>query len=118
MDLTAREPIHVQVVASAPLLRAGLERAVLAAGLQPTHSGVPAAIGLHSADTPPTRATVDLSVGANLVTIALMAPPERLVWTAVWELLGELFDTLTSFSEPSWLRDLYATRSPRSPGQG
>ena len=99
MDPTAREPIHVQVVASAPLLRAGLERAVLAAGLQPTHSGAPAAIGLHSADSPPTHATVDLSVGANRVTIALRAPPERLVWTAVWELLAELFDTVAKLQQ-------------------
>ena len=94
MDLTAHEPIHVQVVASAPLLRAGLERAVLAAGLQPTHSGVPAAIGLHSADTPPTHATVDLSVGANMVMVVLAAVPDRRVWTAVGELLGELFDSV------------------------
>jgi hypothetical protein len=35
---------------------------------------------------------VDLSVGANLVTIALTAVPDRETWTAVWELLGELFD--------------------------
>ncbi len=88
----AREPVDVQVVASAPLLRAGLERATLAAGLQLTHSGAPAAIGLHSADTPPTCATVDLSVGANLVTIALTALPAQETWKAVWGLLSELFD--------------------------
>jgi hypothetical protein len=93
MDPVARQPVSVQVVASAPLLRAGLERAALAAGLQPTHSEAPAAIGLHSSDTAPTRATVDLSVGANLVTIALTAVPGRETWTAVWGLLAELLDS-------------------------
>jgi hypothetical protein len=92
MDPTAREPLRVQVVASAPLLRVGLERAALAAGLQLSNLQAPAAIGLHSADTPPTRATVDLSVGANLATITLTAVPDRETWTAVRELLGQLFD--------------------------
>jgi hypothetical protein len=93
MGQLAREPAHVQIVASAPLLRAGLERAALAAGLQPTHSEAPAAvIGLHSSDTAPTHATVDLSVGANLVTITLTAAPRPETWSAVWGLLAELFD--------------------------
>jgi hypothetical protein len=92
MDPTPGEPVHVQVVASAPMLRVGLERATLAAGLQLANPEAPTAIGLHSADTLPTRATVDLSVGANVVTIALTAVPDRETWMAVWELLGELFD--------------------------
>jgi hypothetical protein len=92
MDPTPGDPVHVQVVASAPMLRVGLERAALAAGLQLANPEAPTAIGLHSADTLPTRAAVDLSVGANLVTIALTAVPDRETWTAVWELLGELFD--------------------------
>jgi hypothetical protein len=36
---------------------------------------------------------VDLSVGANLVTIVLTAVPDRQTWTAVWRLLAELVDT-------------------------
>jgi hypothetical protein len=58
-------PIRVLVVASAPLLHVELERAVLAAGLQPTSNKTGAAIGLHSADTAPTGAGMDLSVGAT-----------------------------------------------------
>jgi hypothetical protein len=82
------------VVASAPLLRAGLERAVLAAGLQPTSDTAVAAIGLHTPDTAPTGIGMDLSVGANQVTIALTAIPEPEIWRAVWALLAELFDTV------------------------
>jgi len=83
------------IVASAPLLRAGLERAVLAAGLQPTRDTAVAAIGLHTADTAPTGTGMDLSVGDNQVTIVLTAIPKRETWTAAWMLLGELFDTAT-----------------------
>jgi hypothetical protein len=82
-------------VASAPLLRVGLERAVLSAGLQLTSDKAVAAIGLHTADTAPTDASMDLSVGANQVTIALTTIPKRETWTAAWVLLGELFDTAT-----------------------
>jgi hypothetical protein len=80
------------VVASAPLLRAGLERAVLTAGLQLTSDQAAAAIGLHPADTVRSDASVDLSVGANQVTIALSSVPTREIWMAVWVVLGELFD--------------------------
>jgi hypothetical protein len=80
------------VVANAPLLRVGLERAALTAGLLLTSDQAAAAIGLHPADTAPTDASTDLSVGANQVTIALTAIPNRETWMAVWVLLGELFD--------------------------
>lgn len=92
VDQTASQPVRAQILASAPLLRAGLERAALAAGLQLTEEAQPT-IGLHSSDTGPTRATLDLSVGANLVTIVLTAVPDRQTWTAVWRLLAELVDT-------------------------
>jgi hypothetical protein len=82
-------------MASAPLLRAGLERAVLTAGLQPTSDTAVAAIGLHTADTAPTRTAMDLSVGANQVTIALTAIPEPEIWRAVGALLPELFDAVS-----------------------
>ena len=95
MDRAPRAPIHVVVVASAPLLRAGLERAVLAAGLQLTSDRAAAAVGLHPPDTAPTGTHLDLSVDANQVTIALAAIPERELWSAVWTLLGELFDVVT-----------------------
>jgi hypothetical protein len=95
MDRASRAPIHVVVVASAPLLRAGLERAVLAAGLQLTSDHAVAAIGLHPLDTSPTSTRLDLSVGANQVTIALSAIPQRELWSAVWTLLFELFDAVT-----------------------
>jgi hypothetical protein len=81
------------VVASAPLLRVGLERAVLAAGLQLTSDKAVAAIGLHTADTVPTQTGMDLSVGANQVIIALTAIPEPQTWSAAWALLAELLDT-------------------------
>ncbi len=87
--------MHAVVAASAPLLRVGLERAVLAAGLQLTNQKAHAAIGLHTPDTPPTAASIDLSVDANRVTIALTAIPKRETWTAVWTLLAELLDAAT-----------------------
>jgi hypothetical protein len=80
------------VVANVPLLRVGLERAVLTAGLQLTSDQTAAAIGLHPADTAPTDASMDLSVGANHVTITVTAIPRRETWMAVWVLLSELFD--------------------------
>jgi hypothetical protein len=92
MDRAPGAPIHASVVANAPLLRVGLERAALTAGLLLTSDQAAAAIGLHPADTAPTDASTDLSVGANQVTIALTAIPNRETWMAVWVLLGELFD--------------------------
>jgi hypothetical protein len=82
------------VVASAPLLRAGLERAALVAGLQLASEQAAGAIGLHTPDTAPTNASVDLTVGANHVTIAFTALPEPATWAAVWALLAELFDAV------------------------
>jgi hypothetical protein len=92
MDRAPGSPIYALVVASAPLLRAGLERAVLTTGLQLTSDQAAAAIGLHPADTVPTDASMDLSVGANQVTITLTAIPTREIWMVVRVLLGELFD--------------------------
>ena len=92
MDPVPGAPLRVLVVASAPLLRVGLERAVRAAGLQPTPDKTIAAIGLHTADTAPTQTGTDLGVGANRVTVALTAIPEPPTWSAVWALLAELFD--------------------------
>jgi hypothetical protein len=94
MDRSPGGPIHALVVASVPLLRVGLERAVLAAGLQLTSEKAVAAIGLHSPDMAPTGIGMDLSVGANQVTIALTAIPEPETWSAVWALLPELFDAV------------------------
>jgi hypothetical protein len=88
-------PIRALVVASAPLLRVGLERAVLAAGLELTGEKAAAAIGLHTVDTAPTETGMDLSVGANQVTIALTAIPEPDTWRAAWALLAELLDTVS-----------------------
>jgi hypothetical protein len=95
MDPVPGAPIRVLVVASAPLLRVGLERAVRVAGLEPTSDETGAAIGLHTADTAPTETGTDLSVGANRVTIALTAIPEPPTWSAVWALIAELFDRVT-----------------------
>jgi hypothetical protein len=95
MDPVPGTPIRVLVVASAPLLRVGLERAVRVAGLQPTSDKTGAAIGLHTADTAPTETGMDLSVAANQVTIALTAIPEPPTWSAVWALIAELFDRVT-----------------------
>jgi hypothetical protein len=95
-------PIRVLVVASAPLLRVGLERAVLAAGLQPTSDKTGAAIGLHTADTAPTQTGIDLSVGANQVTITLTAIPKPQTWSAAWALLPELFDAVAPSPDRTW----------------
>jgi hypothetical protein len=87
------------VVASAPMLRVGLERAVLAAGLQLTSDKAVAVIGLYTADTAPTKTGMDLSVGANQVTIALTAIPEPGTWSAVRALLAELLDSVSSSAD-------------------
>jgi hypothetical protein len=96
MDRAPGAPIHALVVASAPLLRVGLERAVLAAGLQLTSDKAVAVIGLHTADTASTETGMDLSVGANQVTIALTAIPAPGTWSAVRALLAELLDSVSS----------------------
>jgi hypothetical protein len=95
MDRSLGPPIRALVVASAPLLRVGLERAVLAAGLELASEEAVAAIGLHTADTAPTGTGMDLSVGANQVTITLTAIPEPETWSAAWALLTELFDAVS-----------------------
>jgi hypothetical protein len=87
-------PLRVLIVASAPLLRVGLERAILAAGLQPTSDKADAAIGLYSADTAPPGTSMDLCVGANHVAITLTSIPELQTWSAAWALLPELFDAV------------------------
>jgi hypothetical protein len=92
MDRAPETAIHAVVVASAPLLRAGLERAVLAAGLKLTSEQAVAAIGLHTPGTVPTGTGMDFSVGANQVTIALTRIPQPETWRSAWALLGELFD--------------------------
>jgi hypothetical protein len=95
MHPTPAAPIRALVVASAPLLRVGLERAVLAAGLQLTSEQAVAAIGLHTPDTTPTETGMDLSVGANQVTFALTTIPEPQTWSAAWVLLAELLDPIS-----------------------
>jgi hypothetical protein len=92
MDRAPGAPIQASVVADAPLLQVGLERAALTAGLQLASDQAAAAIGLHPTDTAPTDVSMDLSVGANQVTITLTAIPTRETWMAAWVLLGELFD--------------------------
>jgi hypothetical protein len=87
-------PIRVLVVASAPLLHVGLERAVLATGLQLTSDKTGAAIGLHTVDTASTETGMNLSVGANQVTITLTAIAKPQTWSAAWALLPELFDAV------------------------
>jgi hypothetical protein len=101
MDRGPGAPIQAVVVASAPLLRVGLERAVLAAGLQLVTEQAAPAIGLHTPDTAPTDASMDLTVGSNHITIALTAIPEPATWTAVWALLAELLDAAAEEKEPS-----------------
>jgi hypothetical protein len=96
MDRAPGAPIHALIVASAPLLRVGLERAVLAAGLQLTSDKAVATIGLHTADTDPTETGMDLSVGANQVSIVVTAIPEPGTWSAVRALLAELLDSVSS----------------------
>jgi hypothetical protein len=85
--------IGARVVAAAPLLRAGLERAALAAGLRVADTAEAATIGLRSPDTGPTHAMVDVCIDADHVTIALATVPDPETWARILALLNELLDT-------------------------
>jgi hypothetical protein len=52
--------------------------------------GASADIGLHTPDTALTDATIDVSAGANQVTIALTHPARTRDRRTVWALLAEL----------------------------
>ncbi len=93
MSETRGVPIGVHVVAAAPLLRAGLERAALAAGLRVADTAEAAAIGLRSPNTGPTHAVVDVCADADHVTITLAAVPDPETWARILALLYELLDT-------------------------
>jgi hypothetical protein len=86
-------PIGAHVVAAAPLLRAGLKRAALAAGLRVTDTAEAATIGLRSPNTGPTHLVVDVCVDADHVTITLAAVPDPEAWARTLALLRELLDT-------------------------
>ena len=70
------------------------ERGFLAASLQLTSEQAVADIGLHTPDTALTDATIDVSAGANQVTIALTHPARARDRRTVWALLAELFDAV------------------------
>lgn len=93
MAETTGVAIGVRVVAAAPLLRAGLERAALAAGLRVADTAAAATIGLRSPNTGPTHAVVDVCADADHVTITLAAAPDPETWARILALLHELLDT-------------------------
>jgi hypothetical protein len=86
-------PIGVRVVAAAPLLRAGLERAALAAGLRVADTAEAVTIGLRSPNTGSIHAVVDVCADADHVTITLAAVPDPETWARILALLHELLDT-------------------------
>jgi len=85
-------PVGARVVAAAPLLQAGLERAARAAGLRIAGRKETAAIGLRSPDSGPTPAAVDICADAAQVTITLAAVPDPETWSRLLALLHELLD--------------------------
>jgi hypothetical protein len=85
-------PVGARVVAAAPLLQAGLERAARAAGLRIAGREETATIGLRSPNTGPTHAVVDICADATHVTITLAAVPDPETWSRLLALLHELLD--------------------------
>jgi hypothetical protein len=84
--------VGARVVAAAPLLRAGLERAARAAGLRVAAGEEPATIGLRSSNAEPAHAEVDVCADARQVTITLAAVPDPKTWSSLLALLHELLD--------------------------
>jgi hypothetical protein len=91
MSEASSGPVGARVVASAPLLQAGLERAARAAGLR---VGVEeqATIGIRSPNAGPTHAAVDVCADATQVTITLAAVPDPETWSRLLALLHQLVD--------------------------
>jgi hypothetical protein len=85
-------PAGARVVAAAPLLQAGLERAARAAGLRIAAGEETATIGLRSPNAGPTHAAVDICADAADVTITLAAVPDPDTWSRLLVLLHELLD--------------------------
>jgi hypothetical protein len=86
-------PIGAHVVAGAPLLQAGLERAALAVGLRVADGEEMATIALRSPNAGPTNAAVDVCADADHVTITLTAVPDSETWSRLLALLQELLDS-------------------------
>jgi hypothetical protein len=84
--------VGARVVAAAPLLQAGLERAARAAGMRVAARGEPATIGLRSPDAGPAHAAVDVCADATHVTVTLAAVPDPETWRRLLALLHELLD--------------------------
>jgi hypothetical protein len=85
-------PVGARVVAAAPQLQAGLERAALGAGLRVADGDETATIGLRSPNVRPAHATLDVCADADRVTITLAAVPDPETWSKLLALLKELLD--------------------------
>jgi hypothetical protein len=92
MSEASSGPVGARVVAAAPLLQAGLERAARAAGLRVAAGGETATIGLRSPNAGPAHAAVDVCADATHVTITLAAVPDPETWSRLLALLHELLD--------------------------
>jgi hypothetical protein len=92
MSEASSGPVGARVVASAPLLQAGLERAARAAGLRVAGGEEMATIGIRSPNAGPTHTAVDVCADATQVTITLAAVPDPETWSRLLALLHQLVD--------------------------
>lgn len=83
----------VTVRAGVPLLRAGLERMVLRAGLGLVGSEADARVVVRTLDHSPSAALLDVCVADGSVTLTLHAAVDSALWDALPGLVGLLLDS-------------------------
>ena len=81
-------PASVRIVASRPLLRAGLERLAAGAGVAVSDRPDPFDLVLRSADDPPDGSPVDVTLVDGAIVVTCCSVPDREVWDALGRLVS------------------------------
>jgi hypothetical protein len=82
------EPASVRIVASRPLLRAGLERLAVGAGVAVAERSEPVDLVLRSADDPPDGSTVDVTIIDGAIVVTCFTMPDKAVWDALGRIVS------------------------------
>ena len=81
-------PASVRIVASRPLLRAGLERLAEGADVSVLDETEPADLVLRAADEPPDESAVDVALVNGAIVVTCWSAPKPAVWDALGRLVS------------------------------